>query len=186
MPEAISYQESLLGTYTDKAGATWIISSAEADFNKQNALTEEDRKHFEAYKGSYVIEYQLKGEKADFIGMPFLVNGQLLLDCVPVNFNCNGAGIADQHLLPTHSVAKLEMGPSNTLKIDFMDEDRVDELLKNGQLRIEHSKIGLLETLVLTAKSEQLYRFLERYLEADIEDKWNSKNFELSKVDEKS
>ena len=46
--------------------------------------------------------------------------------------------------------------------------------------------MGIEETLLLTASSEQLYKFLKKYLSLKLEDKWKASDIlTLSKADEK-
>ena len=64
------------------------------------------------------------------------------------------------HLLPVHTFAKLEL-TSTEMKISMFDPDFVGDLLEHQQIRIKHENTA--NGFVLTASSEELQKFAEKY-----------------------
>ena len=64
------------------------------------------------------------------------------------------------HLLAVHTFAKVEM-TGNVLKISMFDPDFLKHLIEGQQIRIKHEKTE--NGYVLTASSEDLQKFVEKY-----------------------
>ncbi len=186
--DATEYQEYLVGTWTDNKKNTWEVASfrdlMEKDKKDGIKLSTEDKAAFEKYKDGYIISYIKKDKKSEFVAMPFKVDNQLFIDFIPFDFEEISNDLLSQHLLKTHSVAKVDRQEDNTVKIIWLDEGRIKDLFKKDQLKLKHEKVGLDESFVLTATSEELYKFLKKYNSSTIKNKWEtSEKFTLTRID---
>lgn len=175
----ISYIESLIGEWTDQKNDTWTVSSVKAEFIRDKKegvkLSEEDKKAYEAYKDGYIINYTKNEKNAMFIAMPFKIDESYFLDFIPFEFNTEGINkLAANHLIKTHSVAKLEFDNSDKISFLWLTEEHVKKLFKENKLRLKHELIGIEEELLLTASSQELSAFLKKYNASSIKDKWKS------------
>lgn len=188
--EATKYQEFLVGEWEDNKKGKWTVTSFKQMFLEENKdfskVSEEDKVAYEKYKDGYFINYS-KGEKESvFLTMPFMVNDQLFMDFIPFDYEDINNDLVSQHLLKTHSVAKIDKAENNQIKITWLDEGRLKDLFNNSQLKLKHEKVGFDESFVLTATSEELYKFLKKYEASDIKDKWkSSEEFNLTKTNVK-
>ena len=103
-----------------------------------------------------------------------MVDQHLFLDFTPFEYEDSSLnGLAAQHLLKTHSVTHVDFQKDGTVKLKWLDESVVKRLIDQKKIRIKHEQTGIDEDLVLTASSEELYRFLQKFMASDIEDKWD-------------
>ena len=117
------------------------------------------------------------------MSMPFKIDEQLFMDFIPFDYEDISNDLVSQHLLRTHSVAKIDKVEDGKLNITWLDEGRLTDLFDNNQLKLKYETVGLEESFVLTATSEELYKFLQKYMKADIENKWqSSEEFTLTKT----
>ena len=175
----LSYNEKLVGTWTDQKGGVWDVMSMKEQFikdRKENIeLSEDDKKAFEAYKQGYIVKYVKKEKEVVFIVMPFQIEGQYFLDFIPFDFDTESINnLAAEHLLKTHSVAKLDINSTQQISFSWLTEERIKNLLNANTLRLKHEIVGPEEALLLTASSQELSAFLKKYITASIEDKWKS------------
>jgi hypothetical protein len=89
------------------------------------------------------------------------------------------------HLIKTHSLAKLDMVSNNSISIKWLDEDKLKFLLNNDKIKIKHEKVGFDETILLTASSEELVKFIQKYMNSEDEEKWKTDTqFDLKRISE--
>lgn len=188
---SLYYNEHLLGEWTDHKKGQWTVESVKAKFEEdQNdgvELTEEDKLAYETYKDGYFITYIKNEKEAGFIAMPFKIENQYFLDFIPLNIEDEEINsLAAEHLLKTHSVAKLDFTSDNNVMFSWLSEERLKDIFNANKIRLKHEKIGPEKTLLLTASSEELYAFLKKYLKANIENKWKeSDQISLKRVNAK-
>ncbi len=191
VPEAIAFQEAFIGEWNDNKKGNWKVTSLKEEFEKDNKdsseISIEDRKVFEEYKDGYLITYTKNEKESTLIAMPFKIDNQVFIDFIPLEYKgSNSNNLIDQHLLKTHSVAKFDILEKNQVKVNWLDEERLKELFNNNQIQLKHEVIGLDESFVLTASSEELYRFLKKYMASGLKNKWEtSQKFTLQKVNAK-
>jgi len=186
--ESTEYQENLVGEWIDNKNASWEVVSFKQMFLEENKdwskVSEEDRDAFKKYQNGYFITRTKNDNESVFMVMPFKVENQLFMDFIPFDYEDIGNDLVSQHLLRTHSVAKVDKTDNQRLNITWLDEGRLTNLFNNNQLKLKHERVGLDESFVLTATSEELYKFLQKYMNADIENKWqSSEEFILTKTD---
>lgn len=186
-PESKEFQEELIGEWIDNKKAKWTVVSFKQMFLQENKdwskVSEEDKIAYEKYKDGYFITRAKNDNESVFMAMPFKVEEQLFMDFIPFDYENISNDLVSQHLLRTHSVAKIDKLEKDKLNITWLDEGRLTDLFKKDQLKLKYEIVGIDETFVLTATSEELYAFLKKYLKADIENKWDSsEKFTLTKA----
>lgn len=174
----LSYNKELVGDYVDSKKASWSIYSFEEEWNAENEdqtkLMKEDQDAFDRYKNGYVIKYIKKESESFFIAMPFKVDEHLFLDFTPFEYEDDGLNpLVAQHLLKTHSVAKVDLNSDGSLKLSWLSEEVIKPLFNENKIRLKHEKTGIDEDLVLTASSEELHSFLIKFMSSDLEKKWD-------------
>ena len=189
--DSLSFNEKLLGSWTDNEKGQWIVESIKAKFEQDKKegveLSEEDFRAFEAYKDGYYLNYIKNEKEAGFVAMPFKINEQYFLDFIPIEIEDDEINsLAAEHLLKTHSVTKLDINSDQSISFSWLSEERMKDIFDAQKIRLKHEKIGFEEDLLLTASSEELYLFLKKYMQSDIEDKWKKSDMlTLKKVDAK-
>jgi hypothetical protein len=150
-----------------------------SDLFKQhkNEIEEETRKKEKAGKStgdsilfsrSYVIEYTKGNVQYDLLGSLIRLNGELFMNFAPLNSMPAGEMAKDTSLDPGSSlsgytIAKIQILNSNELKIDFLDGGFIYDQVKSGHLKIKNERDELYDTFLITASSEDLRQFLEKY-----------------------
>ena len=185
--EATEYQKHLIGEWTDDKKATWTVVSFKDTFLEDNKdwtkVSDEDKVAYQKYKDGYFIIRTKNDNESVFMAMPFKIDEQLFMDFIPFDYEDISNDLVSQHLLRTHSVAKIDTLESNTLNITWLDESRLTDLFKKDKLKLKHEKVGIDESFVLTATSKELYAFLKKYMKANIENKWeSSEKYTLTKT----
>ncbi len=175
--DSLSFNEKLLGNWTDNKKGQWTVESMIDKFEQEKKegveLSAEDLLALETYKKGYYITYIKKDKEAAFIAMPFKINEQYFLDFIPIEIEDDEINsLAAEHLLKTHSVTKLDINSDKDLTFSWLSEDRINNLFSANKIRLKHENIGFQEDLLLTASSEELYAFIKKFMNADIEDKW--------------
>lgn len=197
--DSLSYNEKFIGTWVDSEKGEWDIKSfkdglKDTNISKKKIKTsEKDVKYTvkteftefdsdpsddvtnltEFYKKGYLISYKDQDKEALFVAMPFKIDNQYFLDFIPFMYDNNSVNeLVNQHLMTTHSVAKIDVNSDKEIAFSWLNENKVKELFDNKKLRLKHEGIGLEKDLLLTASSEELYVFLKKYMKSDIEDKW--------------
>ena len=106
--------------------------------------------------------------------MPFKVNEHLFLDFTPFEYEDDALNpLVAQHLLKTHSVAKVDLNPDGSIKLSWLSEEVVNPLFNENKIRLKHEKTGVSEDLILTATREELHAFLVKFMKSDLEKKWD-------------
>jgi hypothetical protein len=178
LKEKVKFNPKLVGSWSSSKTSTWEIVSFKSAYEEEtkddSQLSQEGRDAFERYKEAYIIQYTSSNKEASFIAMPFLVGEHLFLDFTPFEYESEDLNsLAAQHLLKTHSVTYVDFQDDGSVKLKWLDESVVKELIKSNKMRIKHEETGIDDDFVLTARSEELYRFLEKFMASDIENKWD-------------
>lgn len=176
--KAISYQEDLLGNWEDSEKGSWNIASFKTLFksDREDAkLSEDDKILLDKYKEAYVVSYTKKDNEATFIVIPFLVNGKFFVDFTPFNDGLENTNqLLVQHLIRTHSIAKVERLKNKEIRLKWLDESKIKELQKQQKIRLQYEKINIDGDYVLTATSKELYAFLEKFEASNNDEIWGS------------
>jgi hypothetical protein len=117
------------------------------------------------YTKHYVISFREKNLNYTWVAGMVKINDQYYLNLEPEEcLNNNGKEEYNLNgLLSTVSIAKLEWKNNNSLVLYFLNGDYIKEIVLNGQARIKHEYDPLFGTFVITASSQELEQFLEKY-----------------------
>jgi hypothetical protein len=150
----VIFRKELLSTWKDQDGARWEIRP----FKDQPAA------------------YELHWSKSDtddivFLAHLFSLDGQLYFDFLPLSDNNkNSMAIFDLHIMPTHSIAKVEILTDNEVQIRWFNEQWLKSLFDENRIKISHEVIDDElpkneedKTYVLTASTEELQKFIIKY-----------------------
>ena len=72
--------------------------------------------------------------------------------------------LADLHLVPVHTFAKLIVS-EDKLEIRWFDPDWLEDLIKENKIRIHHEDNG--DYILLTAKPKELQKFVSKYVDSE-------------------
>lgn len=177
------YEQKLIGNWQDTDKAKWTVLPFTEVILKENHkekpsdLNKEDLILYHKYQKGYVIYFEKDSTKTTFLAMPFKINEQLFLDFIPIEDNESEHTHNDlykMHLINTHSLAKLDINSNNEVSIKWLDEDKLKGLLDEDKIKIKHEKVGFDETVLLTASSEELVKFIEKFMSSQDVDKWKT------------
>ena len=104
-----------------------------------------------------------------FIAHLFRLEDQLYLDFLPTDINCQN-DLAEIHLVPTHSLAKIDLS-GGKITISWYNEEWLVKLFNENRIRIAHERIpyDLDEKnpdnfqVILTASTADLQKFIIKY-----------------------
>ena len=181
--DILYYEPKFIGQWSDSEKGQWSIQPFKEVILKDNnkssysELDEDDQRMYNNYKDGYVVYYTKDSTKTTFLAMPFKINNQLFLDFTPVEDRESEQSKNDLyqvHLIRTHSLAKLDLFSNDSASIKWLDQDKIEELLKADKIKIKYEKVGFDETILLTASSDELVKFIEKYMNSEGKDKWKT------------
>ena len=71
------------------------------------------------------------------------------------------------------------------LSVKWFSSEKLAELLDEDKIKIKHEEVGFTETTLLTASSEELEKFIKKYMDSKDEDKWKTDvEFNLKRVND--
>lgn len=191
---SVVFEKKFIGNWIDTENAKWNIQPFQEVILKENKTTnpkelkDDDFKIYNKYKNGYVIYFEKDSTKSSFLAMAFKINNQLFLDVTPIE-DSQIDGLKNDlyklHLIGTHTLAKFDILNDNEIDIRWFSSDKLEELLKENRIKIKHEKVGFWETIVLTASSEELEKFIKKYMDSKDEDKWKTDvEFNLKRVND--
>jgi len=188
--ETIVSDTQFIGKWKEgNKGAIWEVgafSELISEGNPVDSLSKEDLKEYYKFQHAYFIERTKNDKETRFLAMPFKINGQLFLDFIPFELDWGFTPrLLKGHLVATHSLVKYDLLENGKISIKWLDEDKIEALFENKKIKIKHEKIGLLnDKFLLTAKSEELQKFIVKYIASNDVEKWKtSTKFTLTKID---
>ncbi|PVX50721.1 hypothetical protein C7377_1034 [Balneicella halophila] len=138
--------------------------------------TSNGKEENEIYKNAYIFMTKGKNDKEFYLAVPFKIKGQLFLDFTPFNIEgVNGlSDFAGMHYVGIHTLAKLDK-KGDDLEIAWLSESKIQELFEQKKIRIAHEKIGIEnDEILLTASSEDLQKFIAKYMDSPDAEKWTT------------
>jgi hypothetical protein len=188
------FEQNLIGNWLDSDKALWSVQSFKKvilkENHKENAaeLNKDELKMYNNYKDGYVVYLEKDSTKSTFLAMPFKVNNQLFLDFTPIEDQESDQAHNDlykMHLINTHTLAKFDITSDDEINIKWLSSKKLEALLDDNKIKIKHEKTGFDETILLTASSEELVKFIEKYMDSKDEDKWKTDvEFTLKRINE--
>jgi hypothetical protein len=196
--DIIYFEKKLIGNWIDTENSKWNILPFEEVILKENKktntseLNDDEFRTYEMYKNSYVAYIEKDSTESIFLAMPFKIDNQLFLDFTPIeyirNTHINGnkkSDLYEMHLIETHSLAKVDILSHSEISFKWLSSKKLEELLNENRIKIEHEKVGFGETVLLTASSEELVKFIKKYMASKDEDKWKTDvEFNLKRVND--
>lgn len=187
--KSIRFDENFLGKWEDSKKGSWTVLSFAEVITKENPvhkMKKDDLALYHKFKKSYYIERNHKEVKTIYLATPFSVNNQSFLDFYPFEYQEDLDDLLGNHTIFTHSLVKYDVMENGAIQIRWLDEDKVEALFAQKKIKIGHKKIGLMnEKYLLTASSEELEKFIEKYMNSTDEDKWDtSTKFTLKKIND--
>lgn len=186
--DILFYEQKLVGQWSDASKGTWNIQPFKEVILSENhvggsgQLEAEQKRLLDLYNKGYVVNYKNDSTESVFLAMPFKIKNQLFLDFTPIQDKESEQGdnnLYRAHLINTHSLAKLDFDTNNKATIKWFDQDKLEALLNEDKIKIKYEKTGFDETILLTASSEELVKFIEKYMNSQDEDKWKT-DFEFN------
>lgn len=111
----------------------------------------------------YVISWSENGYTYNWFAGLVMINGQYFLQLQPdICFDSKGEEVKDLGMA-TSSIAKLEWINNNTVVLNFLNGERIKEIILDGKARIRYEYDPLFSTVVITASSTELQKFIEKY-----------------------
>jgi hypothetical protein len=155
----VIYKQELTGTWLDEDSARWVISR----FSFTQGLFKGD-----SLDNSYFVElYEDSLVPSKFNVHLFSLDGLLYLDFLPVRDD-SGKELYDIHLVPAHTLARVNFDDNDRMTISWFNEDWLNRLFEENRLKISHEVInssaeGYGTQYVLTASTDELKKFIVKY-----------------------
>jgi hypothetical protein len=192
--DILYFESKFIGKWMDSEKANWIISSCADSLLKENQkskpseLDADDLKLYNEYKEGYVVNFKKDSTETTYLAMPFKINNQLFLDFIPVEdreFNDYDNNLYKMHLISIHTLAKVDIESDSAISIKWLAQSKLEALLKENKIKIKYETVGVDETILLTASSEELVKFIEKYMASEDEDKWKTDvELNLKRIDD--
>jgi hypothetical protein len=185
--DSISFEQKFIGKWHDEKNNYCEVFSFKVEYLKDKQvsspedLSSEDLEEYNKYKDGYYVELSDEDRKASFIAIPFKVRDQLFLDFSLFDVDMKTINpVASGHLVGMHTLAKIDFSEdNNSLELIWFTEEKLVQLLKEDRIKIKHERTGVNHTgYLLTASSDELERFLSKYIDSDIQDKWEGETIQ--------
>lgn len=155
----VEFNNELLGTWLDDDSATWRINPY--IFTKGFMLGD-------STDNSYLVEmFDDTTNVSTFNVHLFRLDGKLYLDFDPIRGDRYDEMI-DIHMIPAHSIARIDFVSDNEVVIAWFNEDWLKGLFEENRVKIAHEVIRTAENsytkeYVLTASTDELQKFIVKY-----------------------
>jgi hypothetical protein len=152
--DKIIYDSTLLGTWSDPDSGSWEFSQylIRKGFMESNIPD-----------NSYLLKLWDKKSNPSFFNVHlFELQGTKYLDFYPLLEKVVDDDFYSSHLLPLHSVAKLDMKADGTIHIRWYNEEWINKLIKENKTSISYDRVDNEgdTTLIITASTKDLQQFL--------------------------
>ncbi len=148
--------EILTGKWTDDDGAQWNFEHAYYGKKVPGNID----------STSYVLQIIDKDSlKSEFSVHIIKLGGYYFLDFYLEDFlDSQELVLADFHIVPVHTFAKLTVS-DNQLLINWFDQSWLEDLIKENKIRIHHEKND--DYILLTARPGELQKFVTKYVNSE-------------------
>jgi hypothetical protein len=148
----VIYNKALEGSWTDQDKNVWRI-------------------HQNPYKpNSYELHCSKMGREVSLLGHLFTIDGDTYLDLMPLEDNSEGILAFDLHLMPTHSIAKVDKLTNTDFVIKWFNEEWLRKMFVENRIKIRHEFIADENPTseddgmyLLTASTDELQAFISKY-----------------------
>ncbi|HZY82139.1 MAG TPA: hypothetical protein VFE50_21590 [Cyclobacteriaceae bacterium] len=139
------------GTWEDKEKVQWTI-------------------HRNPFGKNYELHCSKNGREVALLGTLFELDGNTYLDIIPTQDNSEEVLVFDLHMVPTHSIARINIAGNDEINIFWFNEEWLREMFTQNKIRISHELVmdadpkskddGL---YLLTATTDELQKFVMKY-----------------------
>jgi len=180
---SIYFEKKFIGTWEDAENGKWKVLPFQETFLKESKkknpseLGKDDLEMYNKYKNGYIVYLEKDSTKTSFLAMPFKINNQLFLDFTPIEDKESDElknDLYKMHLIETHTLAKFGITSENEISIKWFSSKKLEQLLNEDKIKIKHEEVGFMETILLTASSEELEKFIKKYMDSNDQDKWKT------------
>ena len=149
--------EILTGKWVDDDGTKW-------DFSHPSMGKEKGELKFDST--SYILNLMDKDSAQSKFSVHIIkLGGHFFLDFYLKDFlDDSELDLASFHIIPVHTFAKLVV-TENQLKINWFDQDWLEDLIEENKIRIHHEKND--DFILLTAKPGELQKFVTKYVNSE-------------------
>jgi hypothetical protein len=154
------FDRDLIGNWIDSDSSIWIIEP-----NKKS-------KEFmgpEFLDSTYLITYYEDEDAASYLkGTLFVLNGKKYVDFFPDDEGHFTTDMSEMHHIPVHTLARIASS-KDSIMFFWFGEDWLNALFDGNRVRVEHETIdhGDYESRVLTADTDDLQKFVKKYMETE-------------------
>ncbi len=191
--DTIHFEKAFLGTWKDENNSDWKVSYLKEKIKKENKgdslSTKRDMDILDIYINGYYIERNHNDQKSSYLAVPFKLNNQLFFDFIPFSpeneFN-DVPTLVSHHFVTAHSLVKVDIN-KDTVTLKWLDSDKLEKLLDEKRIKIKHVQtIDFPNRYLLTASSEELQKFIKKYMASSDNNKWSTDvQFNLTRIDAK-
>jgi hypothetical protein len=156
----------LTGQWMHEGTIITIESLAKSNFPKE--LLEDIMKNKDEYAKAYAVSFDEKGISYHMIARLVNLNGNLFLDLYPGLLNNTKAPDKDDpyflntNYLPGFTFARVEIG-KDKMDVKFIDGHFIRKQVLKGRMRLKHESNEMFGTFMITASTEELQLFLQKY-----------------------
>jgi hypothetical protein len=156
----VVFKKELINNWKDQEGTRWEILPV-----KESKVAYELRH----YKVGDDQAYEM------FIAHLFSLGGQLYLDFFPLAKEASDDALMfDMHLLPTHSIARVESISDREVQIRWLNEKWLNSLFEQKKIKISHEIVRdpIIQdnsnmSYILTASTDEMQKFIIKYGDED-------------------
>ena len=182
--DTIYFEKKFIGTWEDTENGKWNVHTFQEFFLKEmkenenkspGEFNESDNEMYNKYKNGYMVYFEKDSTKTSFLAMPFKINNQLFLDFTPYQDKESDEldnNLYQMHLIGMHTLAKFDITTANEVSIKWLSSRKLVQLLDENKIKIKHEQVGIMETTLLTASSEELEKFIKKYIASKDDTKW--------------
>ncbi len=174
--KAIVSLDDFKGEWIDQNKGKWLIKNFNYTKETLDSSKIEKKKDPRIWINTYKVEYSIDDREFSLLAMPFKVNNKIFIDFTPFEYEIIDLNdIKGFHQIDTHTIAKIDFNEDDSINLKWLSEKRILELFAEEKLKIKHEKVGALNNnVVLTAKSEELYNFMKKYLASNDPEIWEN------------
>ncbi|WP_242084547.1 hypothetical protein [Aestuariivivens sediminis] len=189
--DLIHFEEQLIGKWADTANGSWkilgykdfMLSESKKSGKEINTLNF-NKNELEVWHNAhlfYAVQYKADAKSRDtlfHLAVPFKIDDQLFLDYTPLqqisNSKVPAINLYNNHKIDVHALAKVDIHSNNNISITWLGDEKFSKLLASNKIKIKHeTPRGFISKIVLTASSEELVKFLEKYMNSKDGDQRN-------------
>ena len=171
--DTITTDQSITGNWTSNADNYTITQLPKSDYAKVSVadkqqpktLNEEEKRDSILLSKMYVVAFNERGTSYNLGAKLIKLNGQLFADLYPLSLEDGKSDpyTVGRDYLPGFTIAKIEMNGNAGMTIKFIDGEFVVAQIKAGRMKLKHESNELFSTFMITASTEELKQFIEKY-----------------------